>query len=45
MARNFGVPQHIHRPGRGSLWPVLLIVSILIGGIGAIDMAAHLRPW
>lgn len=45
MARNFGVPQHIHRQGRGSLWLVLLIVSILIGGIGAIDIAAHLRPW
>jgi hypothetical protein len=45
MARNFGVPQQIHRQGRGSLWPVLLIVTILTGCIGAIDVAAHLRPW
>jgi hypothetical protein len=45
MARNFGVPQQINRQSRGSLWPVLLIASILIGGIGAIDVAAHLHHW
>jgi hypothetical protein len=42
MARNFGVPQQISREGRGSLWPILLIVSILIG---AINIAVHLHHW
>jgi hypothetical protein len=42
MARNFGMPQHIRREYRGSLWPLLLIVFVLAG---AIDIAAHLQHW
>jgi hypothetical protein len=42
MARNFGVPHQINREGRESLWPILLIVSILIG---AINIAVHLHHW
>jgi hypothetical protein len=40
MARNFGMPQHIRPEYRGSLWPVLLIVFIVVLS-GAIDIAAH----
>jgi hypothetical protein len=42
MSRNFGVPQHINRTGRGSVWPVLLVVSIVIG---AINVAAFMHHW
>jgi hypothetical protein len=42
MARNFGVPQQINRQSRGSLWPILLIVSTLIG---TINIAVHLHRW
>jgi hypothetical protein len=40
MARNFGMHQQIRPEYRGSLWPVLLIVFVLILS-GAIDIAAH----
>ncbi|MDE2332177.1 MAG: hypothetical protein KGK16_15545 [Bradyrhizobium sp.] len=39
MARNFGVPHQTHRESSGSVWPILLAVSILVG---AINIAAHL---
>jgi hypothetical protein len=40
MARNFGMHQQIRPEYRGSLWPVLLIVFIVVLS-GAIDIAAH----
>lgn len=40
MARNFGMPHQIRQEYRGSLWPILLIVFILVLS-GAIDIAAH----
>jgi hypothetical protein len=40
MARNFGMHQQATQQYRGSLWPILLIVSLLVG---AIDIAVHLH--
>jgi len=40
MARNFGMSQQVRHEYRGSLWPILLIVFILVLS-GAIDIAAH----
>jgi hypothetical protein len=42
MARNFGVPQHISRSYRPSLWPLLAVTFIMVG---MIDVATHLRHW
>jgi hypothetical protein len=42
MARNFGMPQHIRREDRASLWPILLVAVVLAG---AIDIAVHLHHW
>jgi hypothetical protein len=42
MSRNFGVPQHITRQGRGSVWPMLLVATIMVG---AINVAALLHHW
>jgi hypothetical protein len=40
MARNFGLPQQVNRDHRGSIWPLLAIVFMLIG---VINVAAHLH--
>jgi hypothetical protein len=40
MARNFGMPQQTKQQYHGSLWPFLLIFSVLIG---AINIATHLH--
>jgi hypothetical protein len=42
MSRNFGVPRQTDSGYRGSMWPLVALMLIMIG---LIDVATHLHHW